>query len=70
MRSLGLWGHLVPPNVQTILNLNVQLRMGHKCKLYVADFAGEGEHHLTTEHAEQIAKVRESRHSELPPVII
>ena len=51
-----MWGHLVPPNMQTILNLYVQLRMGHKCKLHVADFAGEGEHHLTTAHAEQIAK--------------
>lgn len=56
MRSLGLRGHLVPPNMQTILNLiNVQLRMGDKCKLHVADFAGEGEHHLTTAGAEQIA---------------
>ena len=55
MRSLGLRGHLVPPNMQTILNVNVQLRMGHHCKLHVANFAGEGEHHLTTAGAEQIA---------------
>ena len=45
----------MPPNMLTILNLNVQLHKGHKCKLHAADFAGEGEHHLTTAGAEQIA---------------
>lgn len=38
----------MPPNMQTILNFNVQVHMGHKCKFHLADLAGEGELHLMT----------------------